>query len=237
MYMSKLEAEEVMRSANGRTSVLSQGLTQEYKNLKLALQSKFFNLSSQIEKQRINDKKKYQIDYNFGLILYETLFQVFGEDFSMRVISNNDFWIYLSVRVIPNIVAERWGIDNHTRFYEMDRRIWLSNLWWYVHLSWQGKLEDTKKILEVMNTDTILNLVERPSREGYDTTLSRSIMKHYYLWRKNKHKDQGNRDVFRLLLVQNTFYLKTIEPGSFKHIDDYVKFLFKSIGEEIEEVY
>lgn len=233
MYMSKLEAEEIMRSANGNTSILAQGLPPSYEKLKRDLQYRYFIMTNELEKTNQLERKKYQVDYNFGLILYELIFKHFGDDLSMRVLSNNDFWIYLSVRVIPNVVAQRWGIENHTRYYEMDRRIWLSNLWWYVHLSWQGSLEDTRKILEIMNTDTILNLVERPSKEGYDTSLTRSIMNHYYRWRIDKKSNASKRDVFRVLLVQNTLYLNTIEPGSFNDIDDYVKFLFESIGEEI----
>ena len=31
---------------------------------------------------------------------------------------NNGMWRYLSICVIPDIVAKRWGIDNHDRYWK-----------------------------------------------------------------------------------------------------------------------
>src|SRR5699024_6792825 len=79
-----------------------------------------------------NNKLDYQFDLLFGLEIYSILNQ--DSNFSNRVANNDDMWRYLSVKVIPDIVHSRWGL-NEAHFYKMPRRIWLKTIWWYIHLS------------------------------------------------------------------------------------------------------
>ena len=88
--------------------------------------------------------------------------------FNLRAAANDDFWRYLSIKVIPDVVAERWGYENESHYWSKPARIWLRSIWWYVHLSWQGDMQTTAKVLEAscFTTDSILNLEERTGRKG-----------------------------------------------------------------------
>lgn len=111
-------------------------------------------------------KKDYYIDAHIGILLYDYLWRVPG--FNLRAAANDDFWRYLSIKVIPDVVAERWGYDNESHYWSKPARIWLRSIWWYVHLSWQGDMQTTAKVLETpcFTTDSILNLEERTGRKG-----------------------------------------------------------------------
>ena len=88
-------------------------------------------------------KKDYYIDAHVGILLYDYLWRVPG--FNLRTAANDDFWRYLSIKVIPDVVAERWGYDNESHYWSKPARIWLRSIWWYVHLSWQGDIHTTAK--------------------------------------------------------------------------------------------
>ena len=124
-------------------------------------------------------KKEYYIDVHFGLYLYEYLLKQPG--FNIRVAANDDFWRYLSLKVVPNLVANRWGKDNESHYWSKPARIWLRCIWWYIHLSWQGDIDSTAKVLDspCFTTDTILNLEERTGRKGTYVEVYRKIMKKY----------------------------------------------------------
>jgi len=148
------------------------------------------------------NKLDYQFDLLFGLEIYSILNQ--DSNFSNRVANNDDMWRYLSVKVIPDIVHSRWGL-NEAHFYKMPRRIWLKTIWWYIHLSWYKNKSETYDILKDNSTDTILQLVERPSL-GYYIDLYREIMYQYY---KTGNSD---RDLFRRVLKLNTARIVSTSP-------------------------
>ncbi len=60
-------------------------------------------------------KKDYYIDAHIGILLYDYLWRVPG--FNLRAAANDDFWRYLSIKVIPDVVAERWGYDNESHYW------------------------------------------------------------------------------------------------------------------------
>ena len=68
-------------------------------------------------------KKDYYIDAHIGILLYDYLWRVPG--FNLRAAANDDFWRYLSIKVIPDVVAERWGYDNESHYWSKPARIWL----------------------------------------------------------------------------------------------------------------
>lgn len=161
----------------------------------------------------------YDFDLRFGLKLYGLLNDVFH--FSVRDASNDEIWMYLSVKVIPDIVHSRWG-KNSTRFLN-SRRIWLKNLWWYVHLSWHQSEEETFDLLKNNTTDTIMQLVERPGL-GYYVELYREIMLQY-----SKVND-NSRNIFRKVLKLNTALLPVTYPELIDGgIEAYVTYLFEKV--------
>lgn len=179
--------------------------------------------------------KDYDVDLNFGIKLYVYLNSIKG--FNMRMASNDDFWRYMSLKVVPNLVSDRWGKDNESHFYERTTRIWLRTLWWYIHLSWQGDEKSTLEILKNNTTDEILNLVERAGRKGYYVDVYRNIMYFFSKVpqeRKYIKTGESNDRLFRKVMRMNTARSMAMEPelclgGS----RQYVKNIFLDLGEKV----
>lgn len=189
--------------------------------------------------ERRNDN--YYIDAHMGLALYEYLWNQKG--FTLRTAANDGFWRYLSVKVVPDIVAQRWGKDNSDHFWSKPTRIWLRSIWWYVHLSWQGNYESTLKVLNTRHftTDTILNFEERNGRKGTCVDAYRYIIYYYsqvpeqILKEFSRKKSGKSDDLFRVVMKLNTAKMMVMEPalclGGEKA---YAKALFKDVGVDLD---
>jgi hypothetical protein len=180
----------------------------------------------------ITDKRResYILDVEFGLFIYE----YFKEKIDMRIASSDDFWMHLSVEIIPDIVAKRWGLTNEDHFWKMSRRIWLKQIWWYVHLTWNTSMEETRSILmtQNMNTDIILNLVERSGRKGYFIDVQRLIVKCYS--NLPYQYEEASRNIFRKIMILNTAKSLTIEPSlCVGGVDGYVKKLYSDLNIDV----
>ena len=163
------------------------------------------------------------LGYDFDLLFAIRLYDILGlnNNFSNRAASNDEIWRFLSIRVIPDIVHSRWGM-NEAR-YMTSRRIWLKNLWWYIHLSWNGDTERTYEILKNNSTDTVLQLVERPG-VGYYVSLYREIMLRYSCI------NDPSRTLFRKVLKLNTALLPVTYPELISGgIKEYVSYLFRKV--------
>lgn len=235
-YLSRLEAEKLMIEANCEPEYLIEMIDNE-KYIKIRedllarhriILYKYFGMDGDVSKE-INIRN-YKYDLMFGLELYNYLTFKSEIGISLRDASNPEYWSYLSVIVIPDIVSERWDFNNYPRFFQQPSRIWLYTLWWYIHLSWQGDLQSTYRILKNNSTDTIMNLVERTSGKGYNLELYREIMSEYSKI-NIKNIDNRERHIFRTIMVTNTYLYQTIEPSFFKGDElGYVKNLFERIG-------
>lgn len=156
--------------------------------------------------------KTYEYDARFAIGFYEYL-KVKGIN-SLRVAANDSFWRYMSIVVVPDVVKNRWIKDDGTEgnmadhFFARSNRIWLKNMWWYVHLSYQGDREKTEEVLlsRAFSTDTILNLVERTGREGTNVELYRVIIGKYS--KEALHCDKN----FRKVMKMNTVKSQVVEP-------------------------
>lgn len=179
--------------------------------------------------ERINSGQKYVNDYSFGIILYETLFK-YG--FTYRDASNDDVWRFLSLRVIPDIIGKRWGKSAEIRYYKQSGRIWLKTIWWYVHLSWQGNIESTVKVIKLNSTDQILQLVDRSGSKGYFIEVYRKIM--FYYWLARKENPNVGESEFRRIMTLHTAACKNIEPDLYVHgVDGYVRMLYSKLGVQL----
>lgn len=208
-----------------------------------ALRENIQNLNKQVRQEVMNhpDIKRpdYYIDAHLGMALYEYLWTI--PEFSMRVAANDGFWRYLSVMVVPDVVAQRWGKDNHAHFWSQPRRVWLRSIWWYVHLAWQGDIESTKKVLECSHftTDTILNFEERSGRKGTCVDAYRWIIYYYSrvaekeLKRYSRGKAGNSDDLFRVVMKLNTAKMMVMEPAlCFGGEQAYAQELYKDAGVE-----
>lgn len=170
-----------------------------------------------------DDGKKIN-SYPFDLYIGLTLYRVLKEDynFSERLAAQDEIWRYLSLEVFPDLVYQRFGL-NDQRFYKGTRRIWLKSIWWYIHLSWQGTDEETFNTLKNNSSDQILQLVDRSGSGGYRIDLTREIMKQYKL-----HSNSKVPLLFRRILKLNTARLNVIEPSLVTGgIETYVTDLYK----------
>lgn len=145
----------------------------------------------------------------------------------MRLACDDGFWRHIALRVIPDLVGERWGESNSDHYYAKPSRIWPKTLWWFIHLSLCGTTEDTKKMLLSGNfsTDTVLNLVERTGRCGTNISVYREIMVRYATL-----KDVADKD-FRNVMKLNTAKAVVIEPVfSEGGVNGYVSSIFNELS-------
>lgn len=179
--------------------------------------------------ESVQSGQKYVTDYKFGFALVKELSK---EGFGTREAANDDIWRFLSLCVIPDIVAKRWGKAAEIRYYKQSGRIWLKTIWWYIYLSWNGSEADTRKIIEKNSTDQILQLVDRVGKKGYFVSAYRKIM--YYYWMAREKDPSVGEDQFRRVMTLHTALCKSVDPEFVGNgPDDYAKMLFHSIGVEV----
>jgi hypothetical protein len=200
------------------------------------LQSRYYKVKERLDGRSDN----YSIDVYMGLCLYELLRH---DGFTMRMASDDGFWRYMSLKVVPDLVADRWGKDAEDHYWAKPSRNWLRSLWWYVHLSWQGDLASTGDLLgnSRFSTDTILNLEERTGRSGTYIDVYRKIMYYYSIIPEDRlksinetlHKSDKHATLFRTVMKLNTARSLTIDPSLYEGgTDGYVKSLFEETGVE-----
>lgn len=223
-FLEKFEAHKVFEELEENDFNFKNNLNEKYTEIRKTLKESFDVISSRFR----GDKDKYEIDMNFGLVLYEVLNKHFDLTNDMIIASNQSFWIYINLYVIPDLLYKRWaGATLKTRYYNHAKRNWSSSLWWYIHLSWQGTEEETRTILEKYNsTDVIVQLTERSGR-GYNLDLTRALM-------KTKYDFKVSASNFRVFMTLNTLYIKNVEPYFYEGgYLGYSKMLYeKLIGKE-----
>jgi hypothetical protein len=216
--MKKSNADNIMQTWGGKPEI---DCDMEYADIRSDLISAYSETLKQLNNNKIQGHE-YSFDIALGMKLYDIL--SVKNHFSVRDASNDGIWRYISIKVVPDIVFARWGI-NPSRFWRESRRIWLKTLWWYIYLSWQGSVEETLMILRDNTTDQIVQLVERPGSNGYRVELYRQIMQYYGNLPAEMKK--GNLLMFRRVMKLNTARLRVVEPALLQGGEkQYVKELF-----------
>ncbi len=212
-HLSKIDAEVCMKEWIDSGHKI-QSLDKDYIAVRNSLTASYQDTLSEVKSQ---DRRDYLIDIKYGMKLYDYLRSQTW--FTLREASCDDFWRFLSVIILPDIVSERWGETNANHIWKQSNRIWLKNLWWYIHLSFQENSEVTLKMLSAtsFNTDTILNLVERTGKKGTYVEVYRKIMHFYSLIPKSEIERFSRRTskqdtVFRALMRLNTVRLLIFDP-------------------------
>ena len=120
-------------------------------------------------------------------------------------------------------------------FYEKNVRIYLSTLWWYIHLTYQGDTQATYEILKDLNTDYILQLVERPGKNGVYLEITRCIVKFISkLSESDRNKKFNGANLFRRVLIQNTAKVDNYNLLLDGKVEKYVAGLFESCNVTVE---
>lgn len=132
--------------------------------------------------------KKYEaqgddeVDYRVGLALYKLFLQ---EKYKLNPIyaNDDDIWRYLSVRIFLDITylrsptKDRFGVYfSHDRIYKHTKRIWIKQLWWFIHLTWQGDEEQTYAVLKKYGPGCFSQILERAGK-GYRVEIIRKMFK------------------------------------------------------------
>ena len=234
--LSRGQAQELMKKWVDNYPELPE-INDEYKQLRIDIQTINKKVREEINNSNSINKVDYYLDYRIGLLIYEYFSNQVG--FSMRVAADDGFWRFLSVKIVPDVVAQRWGKDNDSHFWSKPSRIWFRSLWWYVHLAWQGTIESTEKVLSSkhFSTDTILNLEERTGRNGTYVETYRKILLYYSkvpeneLKKSKRGKGNNSDDIFRTVMKLNTAKMMVMDPSLFMGGEEaYAKSLFMDAG-------
>lgn len=212
---------------NGNISI---DCDKDYLNIRNDLLNKFESIEEEIKTNK--SKSEYMTDLLFGIELYK--YFVSGKDgFTMEIAEDPSFWSYLSIRVIPDIVLKRWKkLDgNEGRFFSERTRIWLGQIWWFIHLTFNESIENTKQILssEAFTTDTIMHLVDRTGSRGVFVEVYREIIKQYSNYDKKslEGKKISYAQLFKNVMKLNTAKILLFEPPLYEGgITGYVSDLF-----------
>lgn len=224
---------------------IPENLNEDYKALRNEVVDYYIRVYQKVsEDKTAYHKREYMTDLYFAIGLYDILKKY---SFNVRMASNDQVWIYLSIKVFPDIVHKRYpggkvktqsGIEyrhvNEERFWKTKRRIYLKVLWWYIYLSMQKNVsgeEDlgaTFNILKDNSTDEIVQIVERSGPFGYRVDLYRHLMKYYA-----EHRNQYGNKEFRKVMVLNTARTQLVEPALMEcGINMYIKELFEYFDEQ-----
>lgn len=177
--------------------------------------------------------KDYKLDYKFSLLFYDYFYR--KEWMTDRIAADYEFWSYIALKVMPDLVFDRFGAEDDKHYYAKGLRIWPYTLYWYVHLSWQGNLESTERILSSSRccSDTIVSLVERPGRNGTYIELYRRIMYHFV--NSNPTKAIENIKLFRSIMKLALAKPQVIDPDLYEGgTSEYAKEIVQECIEKID---
>ncbi|WP_273834177.1 DUF6339 family protein [Guptibacillus sedimenti] len=220
--MTKKEARKIFLSWDQNTSPVPS-YDSEYNRLRTDLNSCFEQATRYVKENDVK-KREYITDLNFGVNMFVLLKEKYN--FTPREASNSEIWNYISMKVIPDIIYERWGY-NEGRFFSRSNRTWLKTMWWYIYLSWIDNQQETYNILKDFTTDEIVQLVERSGPHGYRMPLTREIMRQF-----STLDESSKRKLFRKVMKLNTARVKSVEPalipgGYEKYVKELIEYFYE----------
>lgn len=168
--------------------------------------------------------KSFEFDVKYAIELHK-LFNT-KRISTLRNMSEDGYWRYLSLHIIPDIVAHRHG-HNPDYYFMKPNRVWLKSIWWLIYLAWQGSFNDTERTLlsGKFSTDTTVAMCERTGLEGTNIDLYRAIIK------KAMSISKFGSTELRRVMKLNTVKSLVVEPSLFKGgIDGYVNSLFRDLN-------
>ncbi len=175
----------------------------------------------------------YKRDLTFACFLYEYLNK---QDYFNDTVANNlGFWYYLCLMVVPDIIKRRHGlVENY--YYGKSGRIYLQAMRLYIHMSFQEDMETTRKSLEKLSTDYILQMAERTGRDGFYVEVYREIIRIITILPSQiVNKKINGANLFRRVLIQNTAKTNVYNLLVENKVKEYVKNLFKSCKVEVSD--
>ena len=184
----------------------------------------------------------YATDLHFAVSLYRIMCQW---HISPKEASNDHLWIYLSVKVFPDLISMRFTEKtdqetegtvnvNEARYWKNSSRIYLRCLWWYIHLSLQRcrtlelSLEKTYEKLQFNSVEIIYLLVEKGGRSWCNVEVYREIMSCFA---GLQFRCENRAELFRKVISLHAARALTVQPCLYKGgIREYVSDIFDYFG-------
>ena len=178
-------------------------------------------------------------NYDFDLFLALKLYSYFNHEnfdgFNESVASNYGFWRFVCLMVVPDIIIERHGLIKEY-FYAKNVRLYIPTLWWYIEMCYQGSIESTYDCLKDKSTDYILQIVERPGRDGMFLDVSRLIVRYLSILPDDVVSAEcGGQTLLRRVMIQNTARGSNYNMILDNKADEYVRGIFSSCGVEVKD--
>lgn len=216
--MNSAEAVKAVAEIEKKSATEFEILVKEWENNKFSedvdieyreIRKKIFD-----EYNAYKNKGGYEIDLRVGLALYELFL---SNEYKLTPIyaNDDDIWRYISIRVFLDITylreprSDRFGVYfSHDRVYKHTKRIWIKQLWWWIHLAWQGDVESTYEVLKKYGSGRISQVLERAGK-GYRIEVTRRLLKKMS---ERCPQSKISQDEFRALMM--LYYAKTfvVEP-------------------------
>lgn len=230
MRLSDSEAKKKIKDYESKSQDQFSEIVQNWKDGKFDLEDPEYSeirtcICSEYEKYK--DKSGYEIDLRVGLALYKLFLE---EKYKLNPIyaNDDDIWRFLSVKVFLDITYlrepknDRFGVYfSHDRVYKHPKRIWLKQLWWYVHLAWQGDVDTTYQVLNKFGSGCISQILERAGK-GYRVDITRNLFKKMA---ERCEQDKLPQKTFTATMMLNYAKGFTVEPtlvngGTDTYLDD-----------------
>ena len=183
--------------------------------------------------------QEYGVDLEMAGAIYSILNR-YG--FTPKDASDQEIWLYFNRRVIPDIIIDRFKNSaterrpklSPDRFFENQRRYYMSMLWWFIFISWQEtnngfqmSLDRTLDMLKKCQSDDISQLIVRAGIVGYPLTVYKEIMKQYCDHCLNGTQTDG---LLSKVLQLNIIYMVNTEPDLIETgLPGYVSDLFYEV--------
>ena len=216
--MSNTEAIKAISALEKKTSDEFYDLVEEWKSGKFSeeVDGDYFEIRNKIFAvyEKYKNQSGYEIDLRVGLALYELFL---SDNYKLNPIyaNDDDIWRYLSVRVFLDITylrepsSDRFGIYfSHDRVYKHTKRIWIKQLWWWIHLAWQDDAESTYEVLKKYGSGRISQVLERAGK-GYRIEITRQLLKKMS---ERSVQNKVSQDDFRALMMLYYAKMFVVEP-------------------------
>lgn len=215
-------------------SLTHPDMGEPYTSIRNRLKARFRDAVEITErKEQVTRSREYSIDLDMA----EEIYAVMSEyGLTVRDAADEGVWIYLSVKVIPDIILDRFKLSgiplaHEDRFYANSRRIYPMMLWWYYYISYQqdgeNPIQATRQILINNQSDDISQLVERAGSGGYPINIYKQIMVEYA---RRLIDDRKSDDLLSRALKLNIVQMQSLEPElMYDGLEAYVCDLFDKV--------
>lgn len=215
-------------------SLINPDLREPYVSIRNRLKKRFREAVELTQrKEHITRSREYSIDLDMA----EELYLVMSDyGLTVRDAADEEVWIYISVKVIPDIILDRFALSgiplaHEDRFYANSRRIYPMMLWWYYHIAYQhdsvNPIAETRKILINNQSDDISQLIERAGSGGYPINIYKRIMVEYA---KRLNDNRKSEDLLSRALKLNIVQMQSLEPElMYDGLEAYVSDLFDKV--------